>query len=61
MYDIGWGHVLDYIGVEWENACGGADEDRRGINEYRDFKRTDAGNGEEAGKHGLLSGTEGVL
>lgn len=18
MYDIGWGHVLDYIGVEWE-------------------------------------------
>ena len=43
------------------NACGGTDEDRRGINEYRDFKRTDAGNGEEAGKHGLLSGTEGVL
>ena len=21
MYDIGWGHVLDYIGVEWEGAA----------------------------------------
>ena len=20
MYDVGWGHVLDYIGVEWEGA-----------------------------------------
>ena len=20
MYEVGWGHVLDYIGVEWEGA-----------------------------------------
>lgn len=19
MYEMGWGHVLDYIGVDWEN------------------------------------------
>lgn len=19
MYDMGWGHVLDYIGVKWED------------------------------------------